>query len=358
MSELDAADALLCQQIMAKMLAGSGLTMRDNHLEEAPSAAPAAAEPSTNAVGAHLAASGFRILHVPGRNETYPPPAPGKKKRVLVLDGDNDLDDEPVIRRSAAPATVVSDSDDEPPAATTTIPKAAEAKKARKHVDEADRKRKKEEKLLDAATKDEQRRIKAVEMRRKQREESESLCAQALGVFDAMHPLGHTPTPSERQAMRAKVTARRDECIEGRLVHELLKDRGEAEGEAPPSTLDKRVDQFLRDTNSGHVPKTAVSKRILALKRASAVPGVVRILRQREELNNPTWLPPRFDRDADTGAVRYRTEDGLQQKQGEQRAFWKEAARTKENRLATVRDELKQIALAREEQMAAARSGL
>ena len=247
----------------------------------------------------------------------------------------------------------VSDSDDESPAATR--PKAAEAKKTRKHVDEVDRKRKKEEKLLDAATKDEQRRIKAVEAKRKQREESESLCAQALGVFDAMHPLGHMPTPSERQVMRAKVTARRDECIEGRLVHELRKAKGEAEGEAPPSTLDKRVDQFLNDTNSGHLPKTAVSKRVLALKRASAVPGVVRILRQREELNNSSWLPPRFDRDEHTGAARYRTEDGVQQTQGEQRAFWKDAARTKENRLASVRTELKQLALAREEQMAAAR---
>ena len=357
MSALDAEHRLLCQQLMANILAGSGLTMRDNNLEETPIAAPAAAQPTTNAVGAHLAASGFRILHVPGANETYPPPpapTPGKKKkRVLVLDGDDDLDDTPVIRNSAAPATVVSDSDDEPPAAT--IPKAAEAKKARKHVDEADRKRKKEEKLLDAATKDEQRRIDAVETQRKQREESESLCAQALGVFDAMHPRGHTPTPSERQVMRAKVTARRDECIEGRLVHEIRKAKGEAEGEAPPSTLDKRVDQFLNDTNSGHVPKTAISKRVLALKRASAVPGVVRILRQREELNNPTWLPPRFDRDEHTGAVRYRTEDGLQQKQGEQRAFWKDAARTKENRLASVRTELKQLALVREEQMAAAR---
>ena len=340
MSALDAEHQLLCQTLMAKILAGSGLTMRDN-LEETPSAAPAAAAaPATAQPASTVAIS-----------------TPGKKKRVLVLDGDDDdLDDDPVICHSAAPATVVSDSDDEPPAATATRPKAAEAKKARKHVDEADRKRKKEEKLLDAATKDEQRRIKAVEMRRKQREESESLCAQALGVFDAMHPLGHTPTPSERQVMRAKVTARRDECIEGRLVHELRKAKGEAEGEAPPSTLDKRVDQFLNDTNSGHVPnKTAVSKRVLALKRASAVPGVVRILRQREELNNPTWLPPRFDRDEHTGAVRYRTEDGLQQKQEEQRAFWKDAARTKENRLASVRAELKQLSLAREEQMAAAR---
>jgi len=352
MSVLDPEHRLLCQQLLAQICAGSGNTFRDN-LEEPPSAAPAAPETTTNAVGAHLAASGARILHVPGKNETYPPPAPGKKKRVLVLDGDDDLDDAPVTRHSAAPATVVSDSDDEPPAATR--PKAAEAKKARKHVDEAERKRKKEEKLLDAASKDEQRRIKAVESKRKQREESESLCAQALGVFDAMHPLGHTPTPSERQVMRAKVTARRDECIEGRLVHEFRKANGEAEGEAPPSTLDTRVDQFLRDTNSGHLPKTAVSKRILALKRASAVPGVVRILRQREELNNPAWLPPRFERDEHTGAARYRTEDGLQQKQGEQRAFWKDAARTKENRLASVRTELKQLALAREEQMAAAR---
>ena len=37
------------------------------------------------------------------------------------------------------------------------------------------------------------------------------------------------------------------------------------------------------------------------------------------------------------------------------RMGWKDAARTKENRLATVRAELKQLALAREEQMAAAR---
>lgn len=341
MSSLDAEQKLLCQQIMAKLLVGSGLTMCDTNLEEPPSATTSAA--TTSAAPAATSA-------------TPQAPKKKKKKRVLVLDDDNELDDATVIRCSAATEPVVSDSDDEPPAAKAAArPKATEAKKSRKHVDEADRKRKKDEQPLDAAAEDEQQRIKAVEAQRKQRVDSESLCAQALGIFDAMHPLGHTPTPSERHVMRAKVTARRDECIEGRLVHELRKAKGEAEGEAPPSTLDKRVDQFLNDTNSGHAPKTAISKRVLALKRASAVPGVVRILRQREELNNPTWLPPRFDRDAHTGAVRYRTEDGLQQKQGEQRAFWKDAARTKENRLASVRAELKQLALAREEHMAARR---
>ena len=280
--------------------------------------------------------------------------APTSKKRVLVLDDDDDLDDAPVRRRSAAPERVVSDSDDEPPA-----PKAAaaepKARKARKLLSEADLQRKKEEKVIDAAADDLQRRTKAVEAERKQRDESESLCAQALGIFDALQPLGHMPTPSERQVMRAKVMAHRDECIEGRLVHALRKFKGDAEGEVPSSTLDKRVDQFLNDTKSAHVPKTIISKRVLALKRASAVPGVVRILRQREQLNNQMWLPPRFERDEHTGAVRYRTEDGIRQKQNEQRAFWQEAIRTKENRLAPMRAELKELARERKEQMAAAR---
>ena len=41
MSALDAEHQLLCQQLMAKILAGSGLTMRDNYLEETPSTSTA-----------------------------------------------------------------------------------------------------------------------------------------------------------------------------------------------------------------------------------------------------------------------------------------------------------------------------
>ena len=348
MSSLDAAHKLLVQQLMTKICHGSGLTFCDNNLEEPLSATTSTATTST--------------APAPGPSQTpQAPAAKKKKKRVLVLDDDHELQDVPVVHRTAVPGTVVSDSDDEPSAATTTKttarPKAketAEAKKARRLVDEAERKRKKDDKhLADAATEDEQQRTKAVEDQRRQREESGSLCAQALGIYDAMHPLGHAPTPAERQTIRAKVTARRDECIEGVLMHAFRKAKGEVEGPAPMSKLDERVNQFLNDTKVVHVPTSAISKRVLALKRASTVPGVIRILRQREVLNQPTWLPPRFHRDEHTGKACYRTSDGIQQKQGEQRAFWTEAMSTKENRLETVRAELKQLALAREQQTAA-----
>ena len=268
------------------------------------------------------------------------PSSPKKRARLVITDYDSENDapspaptKKPVAATTTSQASFFDDDEEVEDPRAVAKRKAAEARK--RSQEEAKR-----AKVANAAS---QKRLDAEQKRREQVETARSLRGQALDLFETMYPLGGNPTRAAQQTTMAKATVHRDECLEGRMAH-LHSGKG---GDPPKSKLDEQVDTFLKDHKEKQVPNCLVSKRVLAIRRASATPRVLEIVSEREFLNNPTWLPPSVRRDQ-RGKVLHNTKNGsIRKKENDRGAYLDALRRTKDAEVQAVKTRLANLEMAR-----------
>lgn len=280
------------------------------------------------------------------------------KKRVrLVIDGYDSENDAPspaptkTSKTTAAATTTCQASffdDDEEVVEDPRIVAKRKTAEERKRVQE-------EAKRAKAANAASKKQHDAEQKRRDQVETARSLRGQGLDLFEAMYPLGGNPRRAAQQTTMAKATVHRDERLEGMMAHRFS---GKS-GDAPKSTLDEQVDNFLKEHKDIQVmPKCLVSKRVLAIQRAAATPRVLEIVSEREFLNNATWLPPSLRRDQ-RGRVLHSTKNvGIHKKENDRSAYLDALRRTKDTEVQVVKKRLANLEVARLAAIAMNKTGI